>query len=82
VTALFSGPRESGRIVAVEILACELRRDLYRVDLSSLVSKYIGETRRNLRRVFDAAEDSGAVFLFEEADALFGKHHYIGRTRS
>jgi SpoVK/Ycf46/Vps4 family AAA+-type ATPase len=73
VTALFSGPPGSGRIMTVETLACELRRDLYRVDLSSVVSKHIGETRRNLRRVFDAAEDSGAVLLFAEADALFGK---------
>ena len=55
------------------MLAQELRLDLYRIDLSAVVSKYIGETEKNLRRVFDAAEVSGAILLFDEADALFGK---------
>src|SRR5262249_59054368 len=51
--------------------------DLYRIDLSSVVSKYIGETEKNLRRVFDAAENSGAILLFDEADALFGKRSEV-----
>ena len=59
--------------MAAEVLAHELGLDLYRIDLAGVVSKYIGETEKNLRRVFDAAEDSGAILLFDEADALFGK---------
>jgi hypothetical protein len=73
VTALFSGPSGTGKTMAAEVLANELRLDLYRIDLSAVVSKYIGETEKNLRRVFDAAEGSGAILLFDEADALFGK---------
>jgi SpoVK/Ycf46/Vps4 family AAA+-type ATPase len=59
--------------MAAEILATELRLDLYRIDLASVVSKYIGETEKNLRSIFDAAEEGAAVLLFDEADALFGK---------
>jgi SpoVK/Ycf46/Vps4 family AAA+-type ATPase len=59
------------------VLAGELRLDLYRIDLSQVVSKYIGETEKNLRRVFDAAEEGGAVLLFDEADALFGKRSEV-----
>ena len=59
--------------MAAEVLAGELGLDLYRIDLSQVVSKYIGETEKNLRRVFDAAETGGVVLLFDEADALFGK---------
>jgi SpoVK/Ycf46/Vps4 family AAA+-type ATPase len=59
--------------MAAEVLARELRLDLYRIDLSAVVSKWIGETEKNLRRVFDAAENGGAILLFDEADALFGK---------
>jgi len=59
--------------MAGEVLAGELDLDLYRIDLSQVVSKYIGETEKNLRRVFDAAEAGGAILLFDEADALFGK---------
>jgi SpoVK/Ycf46/Vps4 family AAA+-type ATPase len=59
--------------MAAESLALEQELDLYRIDLSAVVSKYIGETEKNLRRVFDAAEAGGAVLLFDEADALFGK---------
>ncbi len=73
VTALFTGPSGTGKTMAAEVLAAELRLDLYRVDLSAVVSKYIGETEKNLRRVFDAADSGGAVLLFDEADALFGK---------
>ena len=63
--------------MAAEVLANELRLDLYRIDLSQVVSKYIGETEKNLRRVFDAAEDGGAILLFDEADALFGKRSEV-----
>jgi SpoVK/Ycf46/Vps4 family AAA+-type ATPase len=73
VAALFTGESGTGKTLAAEILAAELDLDLYRIDLSSVVSKYIGETEKNLRRVFEAAEDSGAILLFDEADALFGK---------
>jgi SpoVK/Ycf46/Vps4 family AAA+-type ATPase len=63
--------------MAAAVLANELDRDLYRVDLSPVVSKYIGETEKNLRRLFDAAEDSGAILFFDEADALFGKRSEV-----
>jgi len=73
ISALFAGASGTGKTMAAEVLANELRLDLYRIDLSSVVSKYIGETEKNLRRVFDAAEQGGAILLFDEADALFGK---------
>jgi vesicle-fusing ATPase len=73
VTALFAGESGTGKTLAAEVLAADLELDLYRIDLSATVSKYIGETEKNLRRLFDAAEASGAVLLFDEADALFGK---------
>jgi hypothetical protein len=73
ITALFAGPSGTGKTFAAEVLAAELRLDLFRIDLSQVVSKYIGETEKNLRRLFDAAEGSGAILLFDEADALFGK---------
>lgn len=73
ISALFSGPSGTGKTFAAEILANEFDLALYRIDLSGVVSKYIGETEKNLRKVFDAAEDSGAVLFFDEADALFGK---------
>lgn len=77
IAALFAGPSGTGKTLAAEVLANELRLDLYRIDLSAVVSKYIGETEKNLRRVFDAAEESGAILLFDEADALFGKRTEI-----
>jgi hypothetical protein len=77
IGALFSGTSGTGKTMAAEVLAAELRLDLYRIDLSQVVSKYIGETEKNLRRVFDAAEDGGAVLLFDEADALFGKRSEV-----
>ena len=77
ITALFAGESGTGKTMAAEVLANELRLDLYRIDLSSVVSKYIGETEKNLRRVFDAAEDSGVILLFDEADALFGKRSEV-----
>jgi ATPase family associated with various cellular activities (AAA) len=73
VAALFAGDSGTGKTLAAEVLAADLELDLYRIDLSATVSKYIGETEKNLRRLFDAAETSGAVLLFDEADALFGK---------
>jgi hypothetical protein len=77
ITALFAGESGTGKTMAAEVLANELRLDLYRIDLSSTVSKYIGETEKQLRRLFDAAEQSGAILLFDEADALFGRRSEI-----
>jgi SpoVK/Ycf46/Vps4 family AAA+-type ATPase len=77
VSALFAGESGTGKTLAAEVLAHELRLDLYRIDLSAVVSKYIGETEKNLRRVFDAAEDCGCILLFDEADALFGKRSEV-----
>ena len=73
VTALILGADRAARESAAAAVATELDVELYRVDLSQVVSKYIGETEKNLRTVFDAAEGAGAVLLFDEADALFGK---------
>jgi hypothetical protein len=73
LSALFAGPSGTGKTLAAEVLATELRLDLYRIDLSAVVSKYIGETEKNLKQVFDAAESGGCLLLFDEADALFGK---------
>ena len=72
-TALFCGPSGTGKTMAAEVIAKALEVDLYHVDLSQVVNKYIGETEKNLARVFDAGERGGAVLLFDEADALFGK---------
>jgi SpoVK/Ycf46/Vps4 family AAA+-type ATPase len=72
ITALFAGPSGTGKTMAAEILAGRVGLDLYRIDLAGVVSKYIGETEKNLRRVFDAAERTGAILFFDEADALFG----------
>jgi hypothetical protein len=77
VSALFAGASGTGKTTAAEILARELRLDLYRIDLSAVVSKYIGETEKNLRRLFDAADEGGAILLFDEADALFGKRSEV-----
>ena len=73
VRVLFTGKNRMSALVAARTLARDLGKDLYRVDLSGVVSKYIGETEKNLRRVFDAARKGGAVLFFDEADALFGK---------
>ncbi len=77
ISALFAGPSGTGKTMAAEAIANELELDLYRIDLASVVSKYIGETEKNLKRVFDVAEQSGAVLLFDEADALFGKRSEV-----
>jgi hypothetical protein len=80
VTALFSGLSGTGKTMAAEVLANELGLDLYKIDLSTVVSKYIGETEKNIRRVFDAAEDGGTILFFDEADALFGKRTEVHQS--
>ncbi len=77
ISALFAGSSGTGKTMAAEVLANALHLDLYRIDLSSVISKYIGETEKNLRRVFDAAEEGGAILFFDEADALFGKRSEV-----
>jgi hypothetical protein len=77
ISALFSGESGTGKTMAAEVIAHELRMNLYRIDLSAVVSKYIGETEKNLRRLFDAAENGGAILFFDEADALFGKRSEV-----
>jgi hypothetical protein len=77
LSALFSGPSGTGKTMAAGVLARELDRDLYQIDLATVVSKYIGETEKHLRKIFDAAERSGAILLFDEADALFGKRSQV-----
>ena len=77
LAALFAGESGTGKTLAAEAIAQEAGLDLYRIDLASTVSKYIGETEKNLSRLFDTAEHSGAVLLFDEADALFGKRSEV-----
>lgn len=77
ISTLFAGVSGTGKTMAAGVIAQELQLDLYRIDLSAIVSKYIGETEKNLRRVFDAAESGGVVLLFDEADALFGKRSEV-----
>lgn len=77
IALLLAGPSGTGKTLAAEVLARELGLDLFRIDLSGVVSKWIGETEKNLRRVFDAAEAGGAVLFFDEADALFGKRSEV-----
>jgi hypothetical protein len=77
ISALFAGDSGTGKSMAAEVVARELKLQLYRIDLSAVVSKFIGETEKNLRKLFDAADDSGAILLFDEADALFGKRSEV-----
>ena len=77
ISALFCGESGTGKTMAAEVLAGHLELHVYRIDLSAVVSKYIGQTEKNLRRLFDAAEDGGAVLFFDEADALFGKRSEV-----
>jgi len=77
ISALFAGESGTGKTLAAEVIAADLGLDLYRIDLSAVVSKYIGETEKNLEQLFAAAETSGAVLLFDEADALFGKRSEV-----
>jgi SpoVK/Ycf46/Vps4 family AAA+-type ATPase len=77
ITALFSGPPGTGKTMAAEIIASALGLDLYKIDLSTVVSKYIGETEKNIERIFKEAEQSNAILFFDEADALFGKRSEV-----
>lgn len=77
IAALFAGESGTGKTLAAEVLANALQLNLFRIDLSAVVSKYIGETEKNLRRLFDAAEDGGTILFFDEADALFGKRSEV-----
>jgi SpoVK/Ycf46/Vps4 family AAA+-type ATPase len=77
ISALFAGESGTGKTMAAEVIANDLQLNLYRIDLSAVVSKYIGETEKNLRRLFDAAERGGAILFFDEADALFGKRSEV-----
>jgi SpoVK/Ycf46/Vps4 family AAA+-type ATPase len=73
ITVMFHGDNKPGKIQAAEVLANHLSLELYNIDLSAIVNKYIGETEKNLSRIFDAAEKGGSILIFDEADALFGK---------
>lgn len=73
LSALFAGPPGTGKTMAAEVVAAASRLPLFRIDLSQVVNKYIGETEKNLRRLFDAAEASDVILFFDEADSLFGK---------
>jgi hypothetical protein len=77
ITALFSGPPGTGKTMAAEVLAHDLQLDLYKIDLSQIISKYIGETEKNLDRIFTAAHNANAILFFDEADALFGKRSEV-----
>lgn len=77
ISALLSGPSGTGKTMAGQIIANALELDLYRIDLSAVVSKWLGETEKNIRRLFDAAEEGGVVMQFDEADALFGKRSEV-----
>jgi ATPase family associated with various cellular activities (AAA)/Winged helix domain, variant len=81
LTALFAGPPGTGKTMAAQVLSRELELDCYRIDLSRVISKYIGETEQNLAKVFDEAEAGGAVLFFDEADALFGKRSEVRDAR-
>jgi SpoVK/Ycf46/Vps4 family AAA+-type ATPase len=73
ISALFAGKSGTGKTLAAQVIANDLKHDLYRIDLSAVIGKYIGETEKNLDRLFDAADDSNAILLCDEADALFEK---------
>ena len=77
ISALFAGESGTGKTMAAEVIANELGLPLYRIDLSAVVSKYIGETEKNLRKLFDVAEEGSAILFFDEADALFGKRSEV-----
>src|SRR5262249_28600147 len=77
ISALFAGPSGTGKTMAAEVIAHELQLDLYKIDLSGVVNKYIGETEKNLAKIFHEAEASNAILFFDEADALFGKRTKI-----
>jgi len=77
VTAMFAGPPGTGKTMAAQVMAAQLGLDLYRVDLAGVVNKYIGETEKRLKQVFDACERANVVILFDEADALFGQRTQV-----
>jgi SpoVK/Ycf46/Vps4 family AAA+-type ATPase len=77
ISAMFVGESGTGKTMAAEVIANDLGLNLYRIDLSAVVNKYIGETEKNLRKLFDAAERGGAILFFDEADALFGKRSEV-----
>lgn len=77
LNVLFAGPSGTGKTMAAEVIASELGLDLFKIDLSTVVSKYVGETEKNLERIFRAAHNSNAVLFFDEADALFGKRSEV-----
>ena len=77
ISVLFAGESGTGKTMAAEVIADDLGLCLYRIDLSAVVSKYIGETEKNLRKLFDAADSGGAILFFDEADALFGKRSEV-----
>lgn len=81
LTALFSGPSGTGKTLAAGVIANELNLDLYKIELSAVVSKYIGETEKNLQRIFDAAESGGVILLFDEADSIFGKRSEVSDAK-
>lgn len=77
VMALFAGDPGTGKTMAAEVMAAELGLDLYKIDLSTVISKYIGETEKNLERIFSEAESSNAILFFDEADSIFGKRSEV-----
>lgn len=77
ITVLFAGPPGTGKTMSAEVIAAELGLDLYKIDLSTIVSKFIGETEKNLDRIFNEAESSNAILFFDEADAIFGKRSEV-----
>jgi SpoVK/Ycf46/Vps4 family AAA+-type ATPase len=77
LNVLFAGPSGTGKTMAAEIIASELGLDLYKIDLAAIVSKYIGETEKNLDRIFREGQTSNAILFFDEADALFGKRSEV-----
>jgi hypothetical protein len=81
LSVLFAGPSGTGKTMAAKVIADALQLDLFRIDLSRVVDKYIGETEKNLARVFDAADSFDAILLFDEADALFGRRGEIRDSR-
>ena len=76
-SVLFSGSSGTGKTMAAEVIGHELNLDIYKIDLSTVVSKYIGETEKNLNRLFVEAEHSNSILFFDEADAIFGKRSEV-----
>jgi SpoVK/Ycf46/Vps4 family AAA+-type ATPase len=81
ISALFAGASGTGKTMAAEVIANELGQSLHRIDLSSVVSKWVGETEKNLQQLFDAADDANGILFFDEADALFGKRTEVQQSQ-